>query len=142
MTKAEGLNRYIEAQNPLYAEVLSELRAGRKRSHWMWFIFPQLIGLGHSPTSVYFAIRSLDEARRYLHHPILGPRLLECTQAVISVEGSPITEIFGFPDDLKFRSCMTLFSRVSDPGSVFEKALDRYFEGKVDLRTQELLGMN
>ena len=118
---------------------LAELRAGRKRSHWMWFIFPQLRGLGHSPTAQYFAIRSRAEAEAYLRHPVLGARLRECTRLVNAVEGRGVGDIFGFPDDLKFRSSMTLFAEVAPDDAVFRQALDKYFEGEPDERTMELL---
>ena len=132
-----NLNRFIEAQGPVYARVCSELRAGRKTSHWMWFVFPQIKGLGFSPVAMKFAITSLDEARAYLDHPVLGPRLLECTRLVCAVKGKTIHEIFGSPDDMKFRSCMTLFSRTADGPGVFEEALNRFFGGEPDALTLE-----
>jgi uncharacterized protein (DUF1810 family) len=132
-----NLNRFIEAQDPVYARVCSELRAGRKTSHWMWFVFPQIEGLGFSPMATKFAIASLDEARAYLDHPVLGPRLLECTQLVCEVTGKRIHEILGSPDDLKFRSCMTLFSRARADDGVFEEALNRFFDGEPDALTLE-----
>lgn len=110
MNDPHGLGRFVEAQEPVYTHVRTELEAGCKRTHWMWFVFPQLRGLGASPTSRRFAIASLAEARAYLEHPLLGPRLLECTRLVNAVEGRTLTEIFGSPDDLKFRSCVTLFA--------------------------------
>jgi uncharacterized protein (DUF1810 family) len=134
-----GLSRFVEAQEGVYATALAELRAGRKRSHWMWFVFPQVAGLGVSPTAQHFAIRALDEARAYLAHPVLGPRLVECAAAVLAVEGRTAHEIFGSPDDLKLRSSMTLFAQVSAPGSVFDQVLDRLFHGQSDERTQALL---
>jgi uncharacterized protein (DUF1810 family) len=134
-----GLSRFVEAQEGVYATALAELRAGRKRSHWMWFVFPQVAGLGVSPTAQHFAIRALDEARAYLAHPVLGPRLVECAAAVLAVEGRTAHEIFGSPDDLKLRSSMTLFAQVSAPGSVFEQVLDRFFHGRPDERTQALV---
>jgi uncharacterized protein (DUF1810 family) len=133
------LRRFVEAQDAVYAEVRAELGAGRKRSHWMWFVFPQLRGLGSSATSRRFAIRSLDEARAYLAHPMLGPRLIECTQLVNSVQDKTAREIFGTPDDVKFRSCMTLFAQASAHEEVFEAALRKYFAGAADERTRELL---
>jgi uncharacterized protein (DUF1810 family) len=133
------LERFVAAQEPVYEQVLAELHNGRKRSHWMWFIFPQLLGLGRSPTARYFAIRSREEARKYLAHPILGGRLKECTEALIAVPDSSISEILGFPDDLKFRSSMTLFSEMSEPRSVFAVALERFCGGEPDGRTLRLL---
>lgn len=134
------LNRFVEAQEPVYEQVCAELRAGRKQGHWMWFIFPQLRGLGHSPTAQYFAIRSRAEAEGYLRHPVLGARLRECTSLVNAVKGRGVGEIFGFPDDLKFRSSMTLFAEVAPEVAVFRQALEKYFEGLPDQRTMELLG--
>ena len=133
------LERFVEAQDPVYARVLAELRAGRKQSHWMWFVFPQIAGLGRSSMAARFAIASLDEARAYLARPVLGGRLRECTELVLAVEGKSAHDIFGSPDDLKFRSCMTLFSRVAPAGSPFERALARYFGGEPDAATLERL---
>lgn len=133
------LERFVEAQEPVYAQVCAELREGRKRSHWMWFIFPQIRGLGHSPTAQFFAIRSRAEAEAYLGHPVLGARLRECTALANAVEGRGVSEIFGFPDDLKFRSSMTLFAEIAPDEPVFRQALDRYFGGEPDERTVELM---
>lgn len=133
------LVRFVEAQDSTYAQALSEIRSGHKESHWMWFVFPQLAGLGPSAASVYYAIGSLEEADAYLRHPVLGPRLLECAEAVLAVEGKSAAEIFGSPDDLKLRSCATLFARVSPPGSVFEQLLDKYYGGDPDPMTLQLL---
>jgi uncharacterized protein (DUF1810 family) len=133
------LNRFVLAQSRVYERVLSELRAGAKTSHWMWFIFPQIRGLGRSPTSMEFAISSREQARAYLQHPVLGPRLKECTQLVLLVEGRSIEEILGSPDDMKFRSSMTLFSQVSDADDVFRRALEKYFEAIPDPLTLERL---
>lgn len=135
------LSRFVEAQAPAYDRALAELRAGRKRSHWMWYVFPQLEGLGSSSTSVRFAIRSLDEARAYLAHPVLGPRLLDCAEAVLVVEGRSAREILGAPDDMKLRSCATLFACVASAGSVFHRLLARYYGGAQDPRTLRLLGI-
>ena len=132
------LTRFLLAQEADYDRALSEIRSGRKQSHWMWYIFPQINGLGFSSTSRHYAIRGLAEAKAYLEHPVLGPRLLECGEAVVSVEGRSATEIFGSPDDLKLRSCATLFARVSQPGSVFERLLGKYYQGKPDERTIQL----
>ena len=133
------LRRFTEAQQGLYASVLAELKGGRKRTHWMWFIFPQFDGLGQSPTSRFYAIKSLDEARHYLHHPVLGARLLECAEAVLAVVNRSATEIFGHPDDLKLKSSMTLFAALQDVPVVFAQVLDRYFGGERDERTLQLL---
>jgi uncharacterized protein (DUF1810 family) len=132
------LTRFVKAQEPHYAQALAELNRGAKRSHWMWYIFPQLQGLGSSPTAVAFAIGSLAEARAYLAHPLLGPRLRECTQCVLALPECTARELFGYPDDLKFRSCMTLFAH-ADPAGPWRAALTRYFAGAEDSRTRELL---
>ena len=131
------LQRFLDAQAPVYESVLAELRAGRKRSHWMWFIFPQLAGLGHSEMARRFAIASLAEARAYLAHPVLGSRLRECARLVNAVEGRSIQEIFGYPDNLKFHSCVTLFARATATAStdVFDGALRKYFDGNPDVET-------
>jgi len=134
------LRRFTRAQQGIYDSVLEELRSGRKRTHWMWFIFPQIAGLGHSPTSQHYAIKSIEEARRYLNHPLLGARLLECAEAVLAVEGRSVSDIFGYPDDMKLMSSMTLFASVADhPHSVFIRVLEKYFQGKQDHRTLQLL---
>jgi uncharacterized protein (DUF1810 family) len=133
------LARFVKAQEVSYDRALSEIRRGAKRSHWMWFIFPQIDGLGSSPTAKHYAIKSPEDARQYLAHPVLGPRLLECADAVLSVEGRSASEIFGSPDDLKLRSCMTLFESVAGPGSAFGRVIDRYYQGQRDSKTHELL---
>ncbi len=133
------LDRFALAQEPIYAQALSELRAGHKRSHWMWFVFPQIEGLGLSEISRRYAIRNLSEAEAYLRHPVLGPRLVACAEAVLCVEGRSAREILGSPDDLKLRSCATLFARVSPAGSVFERLIERYFGGEPDPETVRLL---
>lgn len=135
------LVRFVWAQEGCHAQALDEIRGGCKRSHWMWFVFPQLAGLGTSPTARHYAIASLDEARAYLAHPLLGPRLVECAQAVLGVTGRTAHQIFGSPDDLKLRSCATLFACVSAPGSVFHRLLERYYAGERDARTLALLGL-
>src|SRR5512134_731959 len=117
------LNRFISAQEGIYDRVLAELRGGQKRTHWMWYIFPQIDGLGHSPTTRHYAIKSLEEARRYLSHPVLGARLVECAESVLAVQGRSASDIFGYPDDMKLQSSMTLFARVAGPRSVFERVL-------------------
>lgn len=139
MQNPNNLTRFTQAQEPVYPNVLAELKAGRKRTHWMWFIFPQIDGLGFSPTAKFYAIKNLDEARQYLQHPVLGARLVECAEVVLGIQNKSVADIFGYPDDLKLKSCMTLFSCVADPGSVFEAVLDKYFDGGRDARTLELL---
>src|SRR5579862_1726982 len=124
------LQRFVNAQNPLYEQVCSELRAGEKKSHWMWFIFPQLQGLGQSAMATAFGIASRQEAEAYLDHALLGPRLRECVRLVNLVKGRSISQILGYPDDLKFRSSMTLFAGVASDKEVFDEALDKYFGGK------------
>jgi len=137
---AASLERFVQAQEPLIERVLTELRAGRKASHWMWFIFPQLEGLGHSPMAERFAIASRAEAKAYLAHPVLGPRLRECTRLVNAIEEHGIEEIFAYPDYLKFRSSMTLFAQVSADEGLFADALRKYFAGEYDSLTLERLG--
>jgi len=134
-----NLQRFVDAQERVYPQVVSELRAGRKRSHWIWFIFPQIAGLGFSPTSQHYAIRSLEEAQAYLQHPVLGSRLRECTQLVVDVIDRSIDDILGYPDDLKFRSSMTLFSQAAVNDPLFHAALEKYFAGKPDSLTLERL---
>jgi uncharacterized protein (DUF1810 family) len=133
------LQRFVAAQSEVYSSVCAELDSGRKVTHWMWFIFPQVRGLGQSPTSRRFAISSLEEARAYLEHPVLGPRLRDCTQRVQRLEGRTARQIFGSPDDLKFRSCLTLFAHASGHEPLFEAALRRYYGGEYDDRTVELV---
>jgi uncharacterized protein (DUF1810 family) len=132
MTDRFNLERFVEAQEHVYDEVRRELRAGRKASHWMWFVFPQIAGLGHSPTSVRFAIASLDEAKAYLAHPLLGARLVECARLALEAEGRSAREIFGAIDEVKFRSSMTLFARAAPGEDVFRRCLDKYFAGAPD----------
>jgi uncharacterized protein (DUF1810 family) len=134
------LQRFLDAQDRVYEEVCVELDCGRKTSHWMWFIFPQIRGLGESPTARRFALSSLEEARAYLRHPVLGPRLLECTRRLQGIEGRAARQILGSPDDLKFRSCLTLFAIASEGEPLFEAALRKYYGGEHDPRTLELLG--
>lgn len=129
------LQRFVDAQEPVLARVLAELRAGRKQSHWMWFVFPQVSGLGGSAMAVRYAISSLAEAAAYAAHPLLGPRLRECARLVAQVEGSGVEEIFGYPDDLKFRSSMTLFARAAPGEPLFAQCLQKYFEGEPDPAT-------
>ena len=129
----------MRAQASVYARALAEVRAGRKQSHWMWFVFPQIDGLGMSPMSRTYAIKSLDEARAYLEHPVLGPRLEECMRAALEVAGHSAHDIFGSPDDWKLRSCATLFAQVAPAGSVFEQVLEKYFAGEGDPKTLRLI---
>lgn len=133
------LDRFVHAQNGAYERALSELRAGHKRSHWMWFIFPQIAGLSSSSMAEKYAIRSAEEATAYLADPVLGSRLLRCVDAVLSIEGKSAHEILGSPDDLKLRSSMTLFAAISDHGSAFHKVVDRLYRGEFDDRTIQLL---
>lgn len=136
------LNRFISAQGPIYARVRQELQAGKKRSHWMWFVFPQLKGLGRSSTSKRYGIQGLDEARAYVEHPRLGPRLRECVEDLLVHRGRTPEAIFGFPDCLKFRSCLTLFARAVPGEPIFREALAAFFEGAEDPATLELLGLD
>jgi uncharacterized protein (DUF1810 family) len=134
-----GLSRFVRAQEDDYERALSEIRSGLKRSHWMWYIFPQFDGLGSSETSRRYAIRSPAEAEAYLKHPVLGPRLVECAEAAIAIEAKSAFNVFGTPDDLKLQSCATLFASVSPAGSVFERLLHKYFGGERDDKTLRLL---
>jgi uncharacterized protein (DUF1810 family) len=135
------LSRFVEAQRPVYEQALDEIRRGRKRSHWMWFVFPQLAGLGSSQTAQFYAVRGLDEARAYLAHPVLGPRLHECANALLSLSSRSASDVFPFPDDLKLRSSMTLFGLVAPADSPFARVLDNYFNGQPDEQTLELVSM-
>ncbi|MDX1883713.1 DUF1810 domain-containing protein [Mycolicibacterium sp. 120270] len=130
-----GLQRFVDAQDTVYDTVLTELRAGRKRSHWMWFVFPQIRGLGSSPTAVRFSISSLDEARAYLAHQLLGPRLRECARLVSRIDGRTAEEIFGWPDDMKLRSSMTLFAHAGDDNDDFVAVLEKLYGGAEDPAT-------
>jgi uncharacterized protein (DUF1810 family) len=140
MSDSHNLERFVEAQNTVYDQVRSELQQGVKRGHWMWFIFPQIAGLGSSSMAARFAISSLEEAKAYLAHPVLGARLIECTELVNRIARRNIQRIFAYPDDLKFRSSMTLFAKATAQNQVFTEALDKYFDGEWDDRTIELLG--
>lgn len=133
------LERFVEAQRGVYEHALAEIEDGQKSSHWMWFIFPQIDGLGFSSTARRYAIKSVDEAKAYLQHSSLGPRLLQCAEAALRQQGLSAAEIFGSPDDMKLRSSATLFAQVSPPGSVFEKLLAKYFGGHADEKTLQLL---
>ena len=134
-----NLQRFVDAQNALFEQVCADLREGRKQGHWMWFIFPQLQGLGNSEMAVHFAITCRQEAQMYLKHPVLGPRIRECTRLVNLIEGRSITQIFGYPDDLKFRSSMTLFAAATSENKIFNDALQKYFSGEPDRLTLERL---
>ncbi|KAA2244199.1 DUF1810 domain-containing protein [Salinarimonas soli] len=139
-TDAFDLDRFVTAQAPAYAGALAELTAGRKRGHWMWFVFPQLRGLGHSPMAERYGVASIAEARAYLAHPVLGPRLVACTRTMLAVEGRSAHDILGSPDDLKFRSSMTLFEAAAGGSEdVFGRAIERFYSGKRDERTLDLL---
>jgi uncharacterized protein (DUF1810 family) len=139
---SEGLKRFVDAQRENYAIALNQVRQGYKRSHWMWYVFPQLVGLGSSEIARRYGIRNLGEAEAYLEHPLLGSRLREIVAAVLAVEGRSAHDIFGSPDDLKLRSCCTLFSLVSPPGSDFERVIAKYFGGARDPVTLRLLGLS
>jgi uncharacterized protein (DUF1810 family) len=136
-----NLSRFVQAQEDDYEQALAEIRSGRKRSHWMWYIFPQIDGLGFSSTSRLYSIKSIAEAEAYLSHPVLGPRLVECAEATLRVEGRSAFEIFGSTDEMKLRSCATLFACVAPAGSVFDRLIDKYFQGQRDGKTLRLLGI-
>lgn len=138
-TDPYALERFVDAQERVYAAVCRELKSGRKQSHWMWFIFPQIAGLGHSPAAQRFAISSIDEASAFLAHPVLGSRLRECTSLTLALKGSSAEEIFGWPDWMKFRSSMTLFAKATDDNEFFLSALRKYFESNLDESTLRLL---
>jgi uncharacterized protein (DUF1810 family) len=140
MTDPFNLQRFVDAQAPVYDTVVRELAAGEKRSHWMWFVFPQIAGLGLSPTSAFYAIASLDEAKAYLAHPVLGSRLDDCARLVLASEGRTARQIFGAVDEMKFRSSMTLFGRSRSGPSVFADCLDAFFAGERDPATLAKLG--
>jgi uncharacterized protein (DUF1810 family) len=133
------LSRFLQAQEDDYERALSEIRSGQKRTHWMWYIFPQLDGLAFSATAQHYSIKGIEEARAYLDHPVLGPRLLECAAAVVGIEGRSAQQIFGYPDDMKLKSCATLFARVSPSGSVFERLIEKLYGGEPDDKTLKLL---
>ena len=139
MTDPYNLNRFVMAQEAVYSDVVTELMQGRKSGHWIWFIFPQIAGLGHSPVSQRYSLSSIEEARAYNAHPILGPRLIECTNLVLAAKDRSVEQIFGALDALKFRSCMTLFSVADPENRIFQKAVDRCFEGEPDTLTLKAL---
>ena len=134
-----NLNRFVRAQESDYELALSEITIGQKRTHWMWYIFPQLDGIAFSATSEKYSIKSIEEAQAYLDHPVLGTRLLECAEAVVRIERKSAAEIFGFPDDLKLKSCATLFASVMPRGSIFDRLIDKYYRGERDSKTLQLL---
>ena len=133
------LIRFVEAQNGVYERALGELKQGLKESHWMWFIFPQIEGLGRSSMAHFYAIKSANEAKAYLEHPLLGQRLIECSDALLQHKGKSVSDIFGFPDDIKLKSSLTLFASISVSASVFSRVLEQYFAGQLDQRTLDLL---
>ncbi len=135
----QGLPRFVEAQDLIFETVCNELALGEKTSHWMWFIFPQLKGLGNSPIARHYALESANEALAYWQHPVLGARLKECTQLVLAQRNTSALDIFGTPDDLKFKSCMTLFTKIAPEEPLFQQALDKFFSGKPDEATLKLL---
>jgi uncharacterized protein (DUF1810 family) len=139
MVTEYDLKRFLKAQESDYAIALSEIKNGRKQSHWMWYIFPQIAGLGFSVTSKFYAIKDLAEAGQYLEHPVLGKRLTEISKELYQIEGKSANQIFGSPDDMKLKSCMTLFCTLKDTNPVFQEVLDKYFDGKQDLKTIELI---
>ena len=135
-----NLDRFVQAQAVNYETALAEIKRGRKRSHWMWYVFPQFAGLGSSPMSQRYAITSLEECEAYLRHPLLGPRLRTCSEAVLAIEGRSASDIFGYPDDMKLKSSATLFGCVSPKGSVFDRIIEKYFDGQADAFTLRLVG--
>lgn len=139
MSPTNHLNRFLEAQSTSFEAALTEIRNGRKRSHWMWYIFPQIAGLGFSETSKFYAIKNTAEAASYLHHPILGKRLVEISEALLYLEGKTANQIFGSPDDMKLKSSMTLFGALPDTNPVFHQVLDKYFDGTKDQKTLQLI---
>ena len=139
MAEHKDLVRFLEAQNHVYLKALDEIKSGQKRSHWMWYIFPQIKGLGSSENARFFGIKSLDEATAYIQHPILGKHLIEITKALLNIEGKSVSDIFGYPDDLKLHSSMTLFSKVENADPVFNEVIKKYFNGVLDQGTLKIL---
>ena len=139
MTENKELTRFLDAQNQLFLKALEEIKNGKKETHWMWFVFPQITGRELSETAKFYSISDLEEAAAYLAHPVLGKHLIEITEALLKIDGKTATEIFGTPDDMKLRSCMTLFSKVQNTNPVFETVLNKYFHGLPDEYTQEIL---
>ena len=142
MPKEYNLDRFLEAQETSYSTALSEIKNGRKQSHWIWYIYPQIAGLGFSEYSKFYAICGLTEASQYLEHPVLGSRLIEISKELLKIEGKSANQIFGSPDDLKVKSCMTLFSAVKNADPVFESVLEKYFDGMKDSKTLQRLKDN
>ena len=140
ITDSEDLSKFLDAQQRDYAGALAEIRNGRKQGHWIWYIFPQVAGLGFSSTSAHYAIKDLGQASRYLKHPVLGKRLIEISEAILAIQGKSALQILGSPDDLKLRSSMTLFNLLDETHPVFQAVLDKYYEGKADQRTVDLVG--
>lgn len=136
---SDSLNRFVKAQENTYQYAFSEIERGKKETHWMWFIFPQISGLGHSETARYYAIKDIKEAELYLRHPVLGKRLTNISKVLLKIQGKSAREIFGKPDDLKLRSCMTLFGALENTDPVFQEVIDRYFDGQKDEKTLELV---
>jgi uncharacterized protein (DUF1810 family) len=141
MADNNELIRFLDAQNQVYLKALSEIKKGKKDTHWMWYIFPQIKGLGSSETANYYAIKDLNEAAAYLQHPILSKHLVEISEEVLNLKGKTATQIFGTPDDMKLRSCMTLFANVENTNSIFQKVLEKFFNGLPDELTLQLLNM-
>lgn len=139
---ANNLQRFITAQQNDYPIALAEIKQGRKRSHWMWYIFPQIAGLGFSETSRHYALKNLDEAQAYLNHPVLGSRLVEICNELLKLPTNNATQVFGTPDDMKLRSCVTLFAALPDTNLVFQQVLDRFFSGEADKSTLKIIGIN
>ncbi len=137
--RQDGLERFLAAQRSSYETALKEIKAGRKRSHWIWYIFPQIAGLGHSETARYYAIRDMDEAKAYMENETLKSRLIEISQALLEVDSDDASQVMGWPDDLKLRSSMTLFALAKPEEKVFQKVLDQFFQGKMDQKTIEIL---
>ena len=133
------LNRFLSAQQNIYPQVIKELHNANKTTHWMWFIFPQIEGLGHSSTAKYYSIRNMDETKEYLAHPVLGERLLECSNIILNINGKTVDDVFGYPDNMKLKSCMTLFNFVAPEQKVFADVLKKYFAGKPDEQTIAIL---
>ncbi|HEY5368840.1 MAG TPA: DUF1810 domain-containing protein [Hanamia sp.] len=139
MTNIKDLQRFLDAQEKNYLDALSEIKNGKKQSHWMWYIFPQIQGLALSETSKFYAIKNIQEAKEFLDHPVLGKRLIEISKALLNLETNDAHKIFGSPDEMKLHSSMTLFSSLSGPNTVFQKVLDKYCDGKKDEKTLELI---
>ena len=139
METTNNLNRFLEAQETKYNEALTEIKKGKKQGHWMWYIFPQIAGLGFSEYNVFYALKNIEEATQYLQHPVLGKRLIEISKAVLEINGKTANEIFGKPDDRKLKSCMTLFAQIKNTEPIFQKVLDKYYQGIKDEKTLQLL---